>query len=142
MTETVSTQPDPAGPDPVALRLLLLASLFGAVAVAAGAYASHGLAAVRDARAVELWGMASHYQMIHALAILAVIALRRSLPGQQRWLTASGLCFALGCVLFPGALYALGWYGPSAMGAVAPIGGLSFITGWLLAGWAALRART
>lgn len=126
--------------DPVGARLMLLAGLFGAVAVAAGAFASHGLAVVRDAHAVDLWKTASQYQMVHALAILALVPLRRALPGQGRWLAAAGLCFAIGCVLFPGALYALGWYGPSAMGAVAPLGGLCFILGWLLTGIAGFRS--
>lgn len=135
MTQEIS----PAA-DPVAGRLMLLAGLFGAVAVAAGAYASHGLAAVRDGHAVELWKTASQYQMVHALAILALVPLRRVLPGQRRWLTAAGLCFAIGCLLFPGALYLLGWSGPSAMGAVAPVGGLSFILGWLFVGIAGLRS--
>lgn len=127
--------------DPVAARLMLLAGLFGAFAVSAGAYASHGLAAMRDAHAVELWGTASQYQMVHALALLVVALLRRLLPGQARLLAGSGLAFAIGCVLFPGALYALGWYGPSAMGAVAPVGGLCFILGWLLVGLAGLRSQ-
>ncbi|MFV3129290.1 DUF423 domain-containing protein [Niveispirillum sp. KHB5.9] len=127
--------------DSVAARLMLLAGLFGAIAVSAGAYASHGLAGVRDGHAVELWKTASQYQMVHALALLVVAMLRRVLPGQAQLLAASGLAFAIGCVLFPGALYALGWYGPSAMGAVAPVGGLSFILGWLLVGLAGLRSQ-
>ncbi|MFY8093645.1 MAG: DUF423 domain-containing protein [Niveispirillum sp.] len=137
------TRPDHSAPpaDPIAARLMLLAGLFGAVAVAAGAYASHGLGAARDAHAVDLWKTASQYQMVHALAILVLAPLRRALPAQGRWLAAAGLCFAIGCVLFPGALYALGWYGPSAMGAVAPVGGLSFMLGWLLTGIAGLRSQ-
>lgn len=138
MTHPESPAP-PAG-DPIAARLMLLAGLFGAVAVAAGAFAGHGLSAVRDAHAADLWKTASQYQMVHALAILVLAPLRRALPGQARWLAAAGLCFAIGCVLFPSALYALGWYGPSAMGAVAPIGGLCFILGWLLTGIAGLRS--
>ena len=126
--------------DPVAARLMLLAGLFGAVAVGAGAYASHGLAMVRDGHAVDLWKTASQYQMVHALAILALVPLRRVLARHARWLTAAGLCFAIGCLLFPGALYLLGWYGPSAMGAVAPVGGLSFILGWLCVGFVGLRS--
>jgi len=129
----------PAG-DPVAGRLLLLAGLFGAIAVSAGAYASHGLATVRDAYAVDLWKTGSQYQMVHALTIVAAAVLRRVLPGQARLFTAGALAFAIGCVLFPGALYSLGWFGRSMMGAVAPIGGLSFIIGWLLLGLGGLRS--
>lgn len=138
MSQTDSTT-HPA--DPIAARLMLLAGLFGAIAVSAGAFASHGLGTVRDAHAVDLWKTASQYQMVHALALLVVGALRRMMPMQAVWLAASGLAFAIGCVLFPGALYALGWYGPSAMGAVAPIGGLCFMLGWLLAGVAGLRSQ-
>lgn len=123
--------------------LLLLAGLFGAVAVGAGAFASHGLEAVRGARAVELWGTASQYQMIHALAIVAAVVLRlRALDGGRSGAglsAAAGWLFALGCLLFPGALYLLGWQGPSIMGAVAPVGGLGFILGWLLLGISGLR---
>ena len=127
-------------PDPNARVLLLLAGLFGAMAVAAGAYASHGLAAVKDARAVGLWQTASQYQMVHALAIVAAVVLRRQAPGPgQVLLTAAGWLFAAGCLLFPGALYLLGWFGPSALGAVAPVGGLGFIAGWLCLAAAGLR---
>lgn len=119
--------------------LLILAGLFGAMAVACGAYASHGLGPVRGERAVQLWGTASQYQMVHALGVLGTVALR----GQARFspgpLLAAGWLFALGCVLFPGALYLLGWFGPSLLGAVAPLGGLSFILGWLCVAAAALR---
>jgi uncharacterized membrane protein YgdD (TMEM256/DUF423 family) len=41
-------------------------------------------------------------------------------------------------VLFPGALYALAFGAPRWMGAVAPIGGIAFILGWLSLGLAAL----
>lgn len=124
--------------DSTADRLLLLAGLFGAFAVGAGAYASHGLGAIRPARSVELWQMASHYQLVHAVAIVATVLLRRLLPYAARRLLGAGLAFAIGSILFPGALYALGWWGPSVMGAVAPLGGLAFIMGWLLLGSAAL----
>ena len=129
---------DSAHADTAADRLLMLAGLFGAFAVAAGAYASHGLGAIRPARSVELWQMASQYQLIHAVAIVGTVLLRRMLPDAPRRLLGAGLAFAIGAVLFPGALYALGWWGPSMMGAVAPLGGLAFILGWLLLGSAAL----
>lgn len=133
---------DSAHADPAADRLLILAGLFGAFAVAAGAYASHGLGAIRPARSVELWQMASHYQLIHAVVLVGIVLLRRALPHAARRLLAAGLAFAIGSILFPGALYALGWWGPSVMGAVAPLGGLAFIMGWLLLCSAALGRKT
>ncbi|WP_119678952.1 DUF423 domain-containing protein [Indioceanicola profundi] len=125
--------------DRTASALLLLAGLFGALAVACGAYAAHGLEAAKGPRAVELWGTASQYQMVHALAIAGVVALRQRAPAGAGLLAAAGWLFVLGCILFPGALYLLGWQGPSVLGAVAPIGGLGFILGWLLLAAAGVR---
>lgn len=106
---------------------LLIAGVSGALAVTAGAFAAHGLEPMRGLRAVSLWQTASQYQLIHAVALLFIARLE---PG--RLSLAAGTLFALGSVLFCGALYGLGWWGPSALGAVAPIGGLSFILGWLV----------
>src|SRR3954462_10917988 len=99
---------------------LILAGVSGALAVMAGAFAAHGLEPLRGAHAVSQWQTASQYQLIHAVALLFV-AQRE--PG--RLAAVAGTLFVVGSVLFCGALYALGWWGSSAMGAVAPIGGLS-----------------
>ena len=47
--------------------------------------------------------------------------------------------FLAGSVLFPGALYSLSFGGPRWFGAVAPIGGLAFIAGWVFLAIAALK---
>ncbi|WP_037453429.1 DUF423 domain-containing protein [Skermanella stibiiresistens] len=110
---------------------LVLAALSGGVAVATGAYASHGLG---DPRAVELFRIAGQYQMWHALGLGGVAALARFGAGEGRagWLLAvAGWCFVAGTVLFCGALYLLAIQGPSPLGAVAPVGGIAFMVGWL-----------
>jgi uncharacterized membrane protein YgdD (TMEM256/DUF423 family) len=53
------------------------------------------------------------------------------MPG-ERLLVASGWAFLSGIILFSGALFLLSLAGIGRMGAVAPLGGLSFIAGWLL----------
>jgi uncharacterized membrane protein YgdD (TMEM256/DUF423 family) len=113
---------------------LALAALNGGVAVATGAYASHGLS---DPRMIELFRLAGQYQMWHALALAGVAALARleGNAGTPRLLAFAGWAFLAGIVLFCGALYLLAIQGPSPLGAVAPVGGLSF-----MAGWAALAA--
>lgn len=117
-----------------------IAAVLGAGAVAAGAYAAHGLAKVRDAHAVGLWQTASLYQMIHAVAVIAILAAAPSLAA--RWARGAAWLMVAGMVLFGGALYGLGWWGPSALGAVAPLGGSSFILGWLALAVALLRGRS
>lgn len=119
---------------------LFLAGLFGAMAVACAAYAAHGLGPVKGERAVELWRTGSQIQMVHAVLLVGLVALRARLEAVRGLLAAAGWLVALGSLLFPGAVYLLGWFGPSALGAVAPIGGLSLILGWLCVALAAARA--
>jgi uncharacterized membrane protein YgdD (TMEM256/DUF423 family) len=70
----------------------------------------------------------ARYQLVHALALVAVGALaeRRS----SRALRVAGLCFAAGVVLFSGSLYALAFTGARAWGAVAPFGGALWLVAW------------
>ncbi len=108
---------------------IVLAALNAFLAVAAGAYAAHGLAA--DPMAQGLADKASRYQMTHALALLAVAWMGDRWP--SRLALASGLFFLLGILLFCGTLYAmalagLGWSD------TAPYGGTSFLLGWLALG--------
>lgn len=123
---------------------LVLAGLNGAMAVAAGAYASHGLADAGD-QAVRWMQLASTYQLVHAVALAAVGAVLPALSAAVRAAArilgvAAGVLFMAGIVLFCGSLYGLAldaWH----VGGMAPAGGLSFIGGWLALGGAGLAAR-
>lgn len=109
-----------------------LAALFGLAAVAAGAFAAHGLQAQGDVRAAELVETASRYQMWHALALLGFLAHGRGgrLPV---W------CWSAGIVLFSFSLYALALGAPRAVGAVTPVGGSALLLGWAALAWQAFR---
>ena len=122
---------------------IIVAALSGAVSVMAGAFGAHGIDAstAAGARARELLQTGSHYEIAHALAILAVAALTRRAGLKEGLATAAQILFLAGSVLFPGALYALALGGPRWLGAVAPIGGLAFILGWLALALAALGRR-
>lgn len=122
---------------------IVVAALSGAVSVIAGAFGAHGIDAstAAGARARELLQTGSHYEIAHALAILAVAALTRRAGLKEGLATAAQILFLAGSVLFPGALYALALGGPRWLGAVAPIGGLAFILGWLALALAALGRR-
>ncbi|HEX2890550.1 DUF423 domain-containing protein [Vineibacter terrae] len=120
--------------------LLALAAVLGAVAVALGAWAAHGLEAAYGARAVSLVETAVRYQLWHALAIMATLGLHRIAGQRVAALVRAAQLFALGMILFCGALYILAFGGPRWLGAVAPIGGLGMITGWLMLAWGAVKA--
>lgn len=118
--------------------VMALAGFNGMIAVAAGAFAAHGLRAKLNADALAIFETAARYHIYHALALVALAAL--ALHSNSRWMTASAWCFQCGIILFSGSLYAMAlskmqwkWLGP-----ITPFGGLFFILGWLcvvLAAW-------
>ncbi len=100
--------------------LTLLAALSGVLAVIAGAYGAHGA----HGSAVEWLRTGSHYQLVHAVAALALLGRPMG--------RAAGWCFVGGGALFAGTLYAMGLGAPLWFGAITPIGGLLLIAGWLV----------
>jgi uncharacterized membrane protein YgdD (TMEM256/DUF423 family) len=124
----------------VAKGWIVVAALSGAIAIVVGAFAAHGLDLSTEAgrKAREWLQTGSHYALIHALAIVAVVAVARAGMLNASLAVVAQSLFLTGSVLFPGALYALAFGGPRWFGAVAPIGGAAFILGWLTLGLAAL----
>ncbi|WP_137819293.1 DUF423 domain-containing protein [Pseudomonas sp. 2FG] len=116
---------------------VLLAALFGFSGVALGAFAAHGLKSRLSAEYLAVFQTGVHYQLIHALALLALAVLTPHLPG--RWLTAAGSLFTLGILLFSGSLYLLTLTGVGKLGILTPFGGLAFLAGWACLGVAAWR---
>jgi uncharacterized membrane protein YgdD (TMEM256/DUF423 family) len=115
---------------------LIAASLIGALSVALGAFAAHGLKQVLPADAVAIFETGVRYQFYHGFALLAVAILYERYPG--RLLQWAGNCFQLGILLFSGSLYILTAMkaaesvGVSKIGILTPFGGLFFIAGWIL----------
>jgi len=112
------------------------AGVAGASAVLLGAFGAHALRDVLDGRAMELWHTAVNYHVWHALALVLAAGF-----GQRRSGRVSMIAFVLGIVLFSGSLYALALGAPRWCGAITPVGGLAFVTGWLALGWS-LRTRS
>jgi uncharacterized membrane protein YgdD (TMEM256/DUF423 family) len=124
---------------PASRLWLFLGALNGLISVAAGAYGRHG---ALEAAAREMFGIASHYQMTHGLALLAVAWLASRHEGG--WLTApnvAGAAFTLGLLLFSGSLYWFGITGLVPVEGSAPTGGFLLMFGWLALMWTALRRR-
>ena len=119
---------------------IVVAALSGAISVALGAFAAHGLDLSTEAgrKAREWLQTGSHYQIIHALAIVGVVAVARSAMLNAPVALVAQCLFLAGSVLFPGALYALAFGGPRWLGAIAPIGGAAFILGWMCLALAAM----
>jgi len=100
-----------------------------AAGVALGAIASHAAGRAPHPDAARLLQTAVLYQLVHGIALVLAGVLARF--GPTRWLAFSGAAFLAGIALFCGSLYWLAITGVSA-GVAAPLGGSSFIAGWIL----------
>ncbi|HLK12676.1 MAG TPA: DUF423 domain-containing protein [Candidatus Binatia bacterium] len=112
-----------------------LGAALAALAVAAGAFAAHGLRARLAPDLLAVFETGARYQMYHALALLAVAWAVGRWPGAA----VAGWLFVAGVVLFSGSLYVLALSGVRWLGAVTPLGGLAFLAGWLVLAWVAWR---
>jgi uncharacterized membrane protein YgdD (TMEM256/DUF423 family) len=114
-----------------------LGAASGFVGVAAGAFGAHGLKARLTPELLAVFDTGARYQMIHALALLAVAWAISRWPGRAA--VASGWCFVAGTLIFSGSLYLLALTGVRGLGAITPVGGVLFLLGWLLLALAAWR---
>jgi uncharacterized membrane protein YgdD (TMEM256/DUF423 family) len=116
---------------------VILGAASAFVGVAAGAFGAHALKTRVAPDLLATFEIGVRYQLVHALALLAVAWTCTRWPGMLA--SASGWSFAAGTVLFSGSLYLLALTGVRAFGAVTPVGGALFLAGWLLLAAAAWR---
>jgi uncharacterized membrane protein YgdD (TMEM256/DUF423 family) len=112
---------------------LVLAAVLGATGVAAGAFGAHGLKSVVPASQLDVWKTASHYHLLHALALM-VLGLGMQLSGQlaaSAWVRRAAHCWTAGTVVFSGSLYLLVLVPLPALGAITPVGGVLLVLGWV-----------
>lgn len=112
---------------------LILAGVFGFLAVALGAFGAHGLrgwlGTLEDgARRLEWWQTGVQYHLAHALALGLAAWVASRTPGAVA--SAAGWCFVAGIVVFSGSLYAMTLTGTRWLGAVTPLGGVLMLAGW------------
>lgn len=107
-----------------------LAPVAGALSVLIGAFAAHS---VSDPRAAELLRTGAQYQFMHAMATIASLTFWNWGARRARF---APLFFLPGILLFSGSLYALALGAPRLVGALTPLGGICFVTGWLILAWA------
>ncbi len=116
-------------------QFAFLGALFAATAVAAGAFGAHALKAILDPPMLAVYETAARYQMYHALGLFVVAWLGRETENPLA--IKAGWLFCAGILLFSGSLYLVALAGIKWMGALTPLGGLSFISGWICVAWTA-----
>jgi uncharacterized membrane protein YgdD (TMEM256/DUF423 family) len=106
-----------------------------ALAVILGAFGAHGLRDRLDAYSMGVYEKAVFYQFLHAMGILVVSLLPRTGTFPENGANWVCLLLLIGIVIFSGSLYLLALTGNRMLGAITPLGGISFILGWLLLAW-------
>ncbi len=110
--------------------ILMTASILLALAVAIGAFGAHGLKAHLSNEMLQTYKTGVEYHFYHALGLLLIGVLSISFPSNL--LNWSAILLTVGIILFSGSLYVLSITGVKWLGAITPLGGLSFIAGWVL----------
>ena len=114
----------------MAKTILMTASVLLALAVALGAFGAHGLKSQLSTDMLQTYKTGVEYHFYHALGLLLIGILAVSFPSELlKW---SAILLTVGIILFSGSLYVLAVSGIKWLGAVTPVGGLSFIAGWVL----------
>lgn len=105
---------------------ILTGGIFGFLGVALGAFGAHGLKNILTPEMLEIFRTGVLYQLIHTAAILAV-----GLSGNKKLFKAA-LFFSIGIILFSFSLYIYSVTGIKSLAMITPVGGVSFLIGWLI----------
>jgi len=111
------------------------AAILLALAVIFGAFGAHALKDRLSPDSMDIWQKAVFYHFVHALGMLAVAILPRTGTFPESGASTVCLLLLIGIVLFSGSLYLLAVTGTRILGAITPLGGISFILAWLLLAW-------
>ncbi|MBM4315854.1 MAG: DUF423 domain-containing protein [Deltaproteobacteria bacterium] len=112
---------------------LIVGSVFGFLSVALGAFGAHALKQKFNDYQMGVFQTGVQYQFFHTLALFLVGVLFLKSP-EVSLLKYAGYAFTFGIVIFSGSLYLLAATQVKVLGAITPIGGVSFLIGWAILG--------
>lgn len=123
-------------------RFFLTLGAFNAfLCVALGAMGAHVLKAQLSADMLANFQTGVQYHFYHALGLILVALLLDRLP-TSRMLKLSGLLMCFGILFFSGTLYVISLTGIRGLGMIAPLGGISYMSAWLLLAYAAWKHKS
>lgn len=116
---------------------IVVAGLLGALGVILGAMGAHVLNDSLQGHAAVLFEKAWRYHMLHVFAILfcswLIWLFDHGLESHNSWSAKlAAVFFLIGIVFFSGVLYAQALAGGEPRVPIVPMGGTSFILGWLM----------
>lgn len=98
--------------------------------VALGAFGAHALKEKISPAALEIWHTGVLYHLVHAIALILVGLI--SVHTDNKLVRNAGWLFVAGIAIFGGSLYGLALSDVTLkwLGAITPIGGVCFLSGW------------
>ena len=109
-------------------NILLSRAIFMALGVLLGAFGAHALKNCLSPEMLAVYKTGVEYQFYHALGLLLIGLIGFRLD--SKWIRVSDILLIIGIILFSGSLYILSISGIKIIGAITPIGGISFVAGW------------
>jgi len=113
--------------------IALFFTLFGFLSVGLGAFAAHGLAQTLSEKYLTVFKTGVTYQFYHTFALGLIVVLKSKVD--SAYLSKAALAFVIGIFLFSGSLYILSLTQIKWLGMITPLGGVSFLVGWLFLFW-------
>ena len=114
----------------MAKRILIIATVLGALGVMIGAFGAHGLKPILvENDRLDTFETAVDYHFYHTFALLFLALLLRSKFPNSVIFSFAALAWFLGILIFSGSLYILSITNVSVLGAITPVGGVFFIAG-------------
>ncbi len=104
---------------------IIIAGISGFTAVAFGAFSAHELSNILPPNMMEIYKTGVLYQLVHSAVLLAL-----ALLGNKRF-NLSKIFFLAGIILFSFSLYLYSVTGSNIYAYITPLGGISFLVGWL-----------
>lgn len=115
------------------INLIIAFGAFNAfIAVAAGAFAAHGLRDILSAEYLSSFRTAADYQMMHGIGLILIGLMNKN---TNRYNIAAAVFMLAGIILFSGSLYLLTLTGTRWLGIITPFGGICFLIAWLILGF-------
>jgi len=101
--------------------------LSAGLAVLFGAFGAHQLKEkVKDERLMKAYETGAQYHLLHSLGLILCSFAARP------YSHVAGTLFLSGITLFSGSLYAMAYLNDRQYGVITPVGGASFIAGWVV----------
>ena len=107
------------------------------LSVLAGAAGAHWLEVLEDVDSKNTYETALRFQMFHSLSLIIIALILNLKSAPSRVFSYSPILILMGTIIFCGSLYIISLTSLKWFGAIAPVGAVFLMIGWLTVGLSA-----